>query len=999
MNFLQRAVAGVESRLDQVLAGDPNLGVGGVVGEQQQPSSALATGGATIPSAPVIVTPAIIATPAPTDSATPITAQAATFNTTTKDAKPTPPPSASPTPPPGSGRMTMQERLAIAMARSAAARAGSPAFGKAAERTPSRSPAPSARREDDETKEDSRRTSGEEPKAEKNENEESTTTMTEDAASTEEKAIAEPTQIEQKPEDEDGESEQVYTNGVESKPTVIATDALPSRISTDTPRISLDSQSRTSIDAKPRISLDSKPRTTDIIPTAITATVPTTTTVSDQATPSTEDLESLVAQLREDLSICESRRAEEAASASERIDSLEEKVKYLSKEAADEARKRIQTGGASALEKELAKRDERIALLLEEGERLSKTELKHMNNIKRLRAKTLEEEKATAEAKRRQEKAEKEAADLRDKTKKAVDAEKRANEKLRSLNKLEVDNEGLKRERDILQISTSDLKLQLAKAVTRADDAESKVRTEALEAEKKITADLREKLEKSQNDALADKERYRSETWTLQSKLERDGDRAKAVELELKNEISMLETKLEIMRARAEEASTGTSGHTHAKLLRQIETLQSQYAVASENWQGIEASLMSRLTNVENERDELARKESDVRRKAREVNQKLKRLESDLESANLKAQDLESSLNTQLALCEDLRKQVTLHEESKTHLSKKLDEERGAWQKEIKDLRDCLKSATSSVILNDDYSRPKSRPNSILEVEGAVRPLSPHPRRKQSIGSDANAPFPSKRMSRTESGDRLNEGGPNSYRRPTLPEPSRQYTPSWGPTTPRLDSMSPYSPTPPGMGNGGISRQSSLFGGYNGAGLGFVSASNYPSTPSLNTSVMSPLGGTGDGDNESIFEGAGGVNGGLASPGSHEGRNGAHIGDMLSVSTVAAGPSVQLVERMSAAVRRLESEMASSREELARITAQRDEARAEVVGFMTEVDEKRGLETRVQALEADLREKEGVYEDTLVMLGEKSEEVEELRNDVADLKQMYRDLIISQTRT
>ncbi|KAF3203346.1 hypothetical protein TWF192_007496 [Orbilia oligospora] len=879
------------------------------------------------------------------------------------------------------GRMTMQERLAAAMARSGATRSSSPAVGSLSERAASPSPSPAVRRsvDDAENVRKSVDVPADDKITEKTSSEEASKvepTAESVAVSTESKLLE--------------DQEQPSTNGVESTPT----DPSPLRTSTDTPRKSLESQPRVSIDAKPRASIDSRPRASIDKPrksveqpttaptTAISTPLPTTLTV--------EELEATISQLREDLATCESRRAEEASAASERIDSLEEKLKYLAKESVEEARKRIQTGGSSALEKELAKRDERIALLLEEGERLSKIELKHMNNIKRLRAKAQEDEKTAAEAKRKQEKAEKEASDLKEKTRKAVEAEKRANEKLRTMNRLEVDNETLKRERDILQISTSDLKLQLAKAVARADDAESKVQTEALEAERKLTADLREKLEKAQNDATADKERSKSEIWTLQSKLERDGDRAKAVELELKNEVSMLETKLEIMRARAEEASTGTSGHTHAKLLRQIETLQSQYAVASENWQGIEASLMTRLTNVEKERDELSRKEGDVRKKAREVNQKLKRLESDLESANLKIQDLESSLTTQLTLCDDLRKQITLHEESKLQLTKKQDEERTAWQKEINNLRDSLKTASSAIV--DDYaSRPKSRPNSILEAEGAIRPLSPNPRpRKQSIGSDMNAPFPSKRMSRTESGDRLNEG-PGGYRRPTLPEPSRQYTPSWGPTTPRFDSMSGYG------GGGGISRQNSLFGGFGGPGTGMgISVGNYPSTPSFSTSMMSPGMPAQDGDNESIFEG----NGGLMSPSSQEGRNGgAHLGEILSVSTVAAGPSVQLVERMSAAVRRLESEMASSREELVRMTAQRDEARAEVVAFMTEVDEKRSLETRVQALETDLKEKDGAYEATLVMLGEKSEEVEELRNDVADLKQMYRDLIMSQTNS
>ena len=55
------------------------------------------------------------------------------------------------------------------------------------------------------------------------------------------------------------------------------------------------------------------------------------------------------------------------------------------------------------------------------------------------------------------------------------------------------------------------------------------------------------------------------------------------------------------------------------KLLRQMETLQTQYALATENWQGIESSLLSRITNLEKERDEIERKDFDVRRKAREA--------------------------------------------------------------------------------------------------------------------------------------------------------------------------------------------------------------------------------------------------------------------------------------------------------------------------------------------------------------------------------------------
>lgn len=76
---------------------------------------------------------------------------------------------------------------------------------------------------------------------------------------------------------------------------------------------------------------------------------------------------------------------------------------------------------------------------------------------------------------------------------------------------------------------------------------------------------------------------------------------------------------METLRARLEEASSDSTGDAHAKLLRQVETLQSQYAIASENWQGIEGSLLARLASLEKERDDLAGKEGHVRRRAREM--------------------------------------------------------------------------------------------------------------------------------------------------------------------------------------------------------------------------------------------------------------------------------------------------------------------------------------------------------------------------------------------
>jgi chromosome segregation ATPase len=117
------------------------------------------------------------------------------------------------------------------------------------------------------------------------------------------------------------------------------------------------------------------------------------------------------------------------------------------------------------------------------------------------------------------------------------------------------------------------------------------------------------------------------------------------------------------------------------------------------------------------------------------------------------------------------------------------------------------------------------------------------------------------------------------------------------------------------------------------------------------------------------------------------------LNDMVSVSTAGAGPSVQLVERMSSAVRRLESEKVATKEDLARLSAQRDEARAEIVSLMREVEAKRAADTRVSELEAEVKHLNSRYQTTLEMLGEKSELVDELKSDIDDIKAMYRELV------
>ncbi|KAG7117175.1 TATA element modulatory factor like protein [Verticillium longisporum] len=83
----------------------------------------------------------------------------------------------------------------------------------------------------------------------------------------------------------------------------------------------------------------------------------------------------------------------------------------------------------------------------------------------------------------------------------------------------------------------------------------------------------------------------------------------------------------------------------------------------------------------------------------------------------------------------------------------------------------------------------------------------------------------------------------------------------------------------------------------------------------------------------------------------------------------------------------------ASREELSRISGQRDEARAELVALMKETQSAEAASRKVSDLEDEVANINQRYQTTLELLGEKSELVEELRADVEDVKAMYRDLV------
>lgn len=326
-----------------------------------------------------------------------------------------------------------------------------------------------------------------------------------------------------------------------------------------------------------------------------------------------------IARLQAEHKTAESQWQDEMHGYIERIDALQSKLKYLAKDAAESAKNAAASATPGSAQKQLLEKDEKIALLLEEGQKLSKSEMDHRTVIKKLRQQLTENTKSQTELKRKTDKLERDLVNSEARAKRAEAAERRATESLSSQTKSTKDLEAVTNERNALSQTVQEIKSQLSRAISRAETAETKANSDALELEKQRATELDEELCNLKIERDISEEKSKREITELKEKIEQEKERARMLEAELKGEQSVLESKMESLRSRAEEASSGATGETQAKLLRQIETLQTQYAAASENWHTLEGSLLSRLASAEKERDDAGRREIDLRKKIREM--------------------------------------------------------------------------------------------------------------------------------------------------------------------------------------------------------------------------------------------------------------------------------------------------------------------------------------------------------------------------------------------
>lgn len=643
------------------------------------------------------------------------------------------------------------------------------------------------------------------------------------------------------------------------------------------------------------------------------ATTPVRTSMDDESRSHTPDIIVNGIKIPHEAAL-----GEEAHAYIEKIDALQAKLQYLTREAAASAHDAATAAKAGSLEKKLFEKDEKIALLMEEGEKLSKSEMKHLMIIRKLRSQAAEIAKSQTNIKARAEKAEASLSNAEERASRAEAAMRRAEENLEASLNANRDVEALRNERDALTTTVAEIKAQLAHATKRADNAETRAQSEALDRKKKQVLDLHDELTSLKVDREISEEKLRCEIRELKASLEREKDHSMSLQAELRAEQSLLESKMESLRNRAEEASSSNVSESQAKLLRQIETLQNQYAVASENWQGIESSLLTRIANVEKERDGLEHNEGEMRKKFRQAMQKAKNAEKESEATKDALHQSEQSFCEQKSEVQRLRSKLKETEDSLANARRNLEEQKQRFETDLS--------------RRIDEEKNKWKEHILLQSPTAPRNGSPISSMRKSAGLGLGL----EHMTGSFVADRI-----HSHRSSVLPHSARN------------------SSTPPQQ-NSSNSFQTSTSG----------TAPDTPASQAIEQDEYFP-----DSPTPASLDTYRGVN------------------DLISVSTVAAGPSVQLVERMSASVRRLESEKAAAKDELARLTAQRDESRREVVALMREVDQKRASDKRIKALEEELRLMNDRHQTTLEMLGEKSELVEELKADIADVKQMYRDLV------
>ncbi len=618
---------------------------------------------------------------------------------------------------------------------------------------------------------------------------------------------------------------------------------------------------------------------------------------------------------------------------------MDKKLIFLAKESSALARKEYLSASSNILQKKLAEKDEKISLLLEEGQKLSSSELKYMTTIKKLRLRERDgNDKINALTDELNYKNNL-LIKNEDKIKKLSNLDKKQTSLTKLINKNESELYILKKENDNL---INELKLEKLKN----NENLNQFKNDSLIKEENLKKNHFKEIEELKIQLKIQDEKFKGEKQNIEFKLNREIEKSKIIKEENQNELRRLENKIEELRARSEEFSTTSSTITtnnnnninepnnQLKLSRQIETLQSQYSLASENWQGIEANLLLKINSLEAEMSTYKSKEVSSQKKIRLLTNDLKKLtdkynesieiQQDFQSKNF---ILENSINK-------YKEQIDSLTNEYNDFNKIVENEKNLLKKENEKLQQ------EKTKLINDYNKLSQLHKS------EYQPSSPY--RKTSGNGNGTANFWDYN---------------NNYEYFSSPQRERERERNSNGQV----SLSNFSITK----NPSFALQQS----HSSSMLSLPEERETELPPDFDSSIQ--VGGDAFSNNNSSP---------LLTTGQSRFDNG-------SSSTAAAGAPIQLLGKMSTTIRRLEIELSNAKDEVNKLTLEKEEAGREILSLMKKNEEVNNLEENCKQINEKLQDMKLREKTALEMLGEKTEEVEELRADVVDLKALYRQQI------
>lgn len=423
---------------------------------------------------------------------------------------------------------------------------------------------------------------------------------------------------------------------------------------------------------------------------------------------------------------------------------------------------------------------------------------------------------------------------------------------------------------------------------------------------------------------------------------------------------------MEHFRAKSEELTSNTSGDNHLTLLRQVEVLQAQHDIATENWSGIESSLQSRIANLEQEADDNASREAYLRKKVKTLTESVKMQATENEALNDQLDELKSQLaklhTTHAQTTKELFDSKSLAAESESAAEK----QKAEFEKKLASVEEKLKIAVDALQLQQQQQQHHQQQSRTPVID----------RKKSVNGPDQIL------------GDPISRSGSSS------------------PFSQRFNPEDGFGIRTPSAGLNGrrMSSKTSLMSFHGSQGMdNSVNSSSSAFSLSLETnghdnqlpthaedddSFISPYA-----PNYESFPLGGGAGSASGTGRDRRGDEASSRFDNNSVSTVGAGPSIQLVNRMSRTIRSLESELSNLKVDLTRMTASKDEAVKDITRLMQETEALNAQRAQIQEMESKIQEMSIREQTALEMLGEKSEQVQELRADVDDIKSMFKQQI------